>query len=79
MHSTDSRFQGAGSENLVEIPQLQPLRLESFTRLLCATTDALMIRVLKTAKVPQLQYSDKVVDVLAVQVVVLPQVQFQRL
>ena len=32
-------------------------------------------RVLKTAKVPQLQYSDKVVDVLAVQVVVLPQVQ----
>ena len=36
-------------------------------------------RVLKTAKVPQLQYSDKVVDVLAVQVVVLLQVQFQRL
>ena len=31
-------------------------------------------RVLKAAKAPQLEYSDKVVDVLAKQVVVLPQV-----
>ena len=34
--------------------------------------------MLKTAKVPQLQYADEVVDVFAVQVVALPQVQFLR-
>ena len=53
-----SIFSVAGRGGLVEIPQLQPLRL------------------LAPATVQQLQYSDKVVDVLAVQVVVLPQVQF---
>ena len=38
-------FSVAGREKLVEIPQLQPLRLDmSFTRPLCATTDARMVQ-----------------------------------
>ena len=51
-------FTGAGREKSIEIPQLHSSSVwtRSFTRPLCATTDAVCFRRQKTAKVPQLQY-----------------------
>ena len=73
---------------MVEIPQLQPSYWLGQGRSHGCCVQRQMrgwFRVLETAKVQQLQYSDKVVDVLAVQVVMqflsreqwkVPQIQF---
>ena len=68
---------GAVCEKTAEIPQLHSSSscwTRSFTRPLCATTDARWFSVQKTAKVPQLHCSCQVADVPVVQVVLVPQV-----